>query len=169
MPFTLPGDVRRACDQDVTELRRLVNAAYKELADLGFNYTGTYQDEEVTRDRMREAEVFLLHRDGELVGSINLSVKEVDGEGSACLYVNQLAIRPDRKRQRLGSYLLDLAEERARSLGLARLRLDTAIPAVHLVEMYRQRGYREISEVQWEGKSYRSYIMEKALNVHVHV
>jgi ribosomal protein S18 acetylase RimI-like enzyme len=159
MSFPLPQDVRLATDADVPALRRLVNAAYRELADLGLNFTGTYQDEAITRQRMRDAEVFLLYRDGELVASLSVTVKGDEPH----LYINQLAVRPDRKRQGLGRYLLDLAEARAHVSGVSLLRLDTAIPATHLVEMYRQRGFRVIGEVQWEGKTYRSYVMEKTL------
>jgi ribosomal protein S18 acetylase RimI-like enzyme len=159
MTFQLPQDVRLATDADVPALRCLVNSAYSELADLGLNFTGTYQDEAITRERMLGAEVFLLYRDGELVASLSATIKGDEPH----LYINQVAVRPDRKRQGLGRYLLDLAEARASASGLSHLRLDTAVPAAHLVEMYRQRGYQAIDEVQWDGKTYRSCIMEKRL------
>jgi ribosomal protein S18 acetylase RimI-like enzyme len=161
MLFKLPSDIRTAQESDIPQLRRLVNAAYQELADLGLNFTGTYQDDEITRERMKDAEVYLLHRGGELIASMNVSLQEADGQ--ICLYINQLAVRPEYKRQGLGSYLLDLAEQRAEAAGIERLRLDTAILALHLLGIYRRRGFVEVEEVQWEGKTYRSIIMEKRL------
>lgn len=44
-----------------------------------------------------------------------------------------------------------------------RVRLDTAIPAEHLVRWYGARGYTKIGEAQWRGKTYRSVILEKKL------
>jgi predicted N-acetyltransferase YhbS len=159
----LHPELRQARDEDVPALRLLVNAAYEELADLGLNFTGTYQDEAITRDRMRKAEVFLLTRDSKLIASISLSVKDIGEGDTSCLYINQLAVLPEFKRQGIGTYLLKFAEERAMFFGLERLRLDTAIPATHLVEVYRTMGYQEIDTVQWKGKTYSSYIMEKRL------
>jgi len=163
MSFTLPKDVRLASHLDAPALRRLVNTAYKELADRGLNFTGTYQDEEKTIERMRGAEVYLLFREDDLLASITLEARPATEEDHACLYINQLAVHPNQKRRGLATYLLELAEARARSLCLEHLRLDTAIPATHLVEMYGRRGYRVISEVQWDGKTYRSFVMEKSL------
>jgi hypothetical protein len=111
-PFALPEDVRLAAVADVPALRRLVNAAYQELAELGLNFTGTYQDDEVTRERMREAEVLLLHRDDDLVASISLAIRPVGDGSDQCLYVNQLAVRPDRKRRGLGAKLTEDNVER---------------------------------------------------------
>ena len=165
MSFKLPSDTRLATMEDVPSLRRLVNEAYRELADMGFNFTGTYQDEKTTLERMQGAEVYLLHRNSELIASINLSIKELDGGADRCIFIHQLAVRSDQKRQGIGSYLMDLAEKCAIYNGISRLQLDTAIPAHHLVAMYERRGYLPIEEVQWEGKSYRSYIMEKRLDL----
>ncbi|MDQ3231091.1 MAG: GNAT family N-acetyltransferase [Pseudobdellovibrionaceae bacterium] len=136
-----------------------MNRAYQELADLGLNFTGSYQDEALTRQRMKNANVYLLYNAKELVALISISVKE-DGT-QTCLYVNQPAVHPDRKRQGLGSHLLDFAEFRALAAGIKTLRLDTATPAHHLVSMYRRRGFSVVAELQWDGKTYRSYLMEK--------
>ena len=163
MSFALPDDVRLAADADVPALRSLINAAYLELAERGLNFTGSYQDEELTRQRIQGAEVYLVERGGELLASVSLSIKPVEGQTDPCLYVNQLAVAPAHKRRGLGSFLLDLAERRAEHSGLRRLRLCTAVPAFHLVGLYRRLGYAVVEEIQIEGKTYRSYIMEKCL------
>ncbi|MBY0451695.1 MAG: hypothetical protein K2P92_01585, partial [Bdellovibrionaceae bacterium] len=62
--------LRLAADTDVPVLRRLVNAAYKELSDRGLNYTATYQDEETTRLRMQKGRVFVLELNGAIVATI---------------------------------------------------------------------------------------------------
>lgn len=153
--------VQLATEADVPALRLLVNAAYRQLADMGLNFTGTYQDERVTRERMQGREVYLICIEHELVGTISLH-SEQQAERQV-LYITQFAVAPTHQRQGIGAHLLQLAERRAKELGLAALQLDTAAPATHLVAMYRKAGYQVIREVQWEGKTYKSYIMEKQL------
>lgn len=155
--------IRRAYDADVPALRLLVNEAYKELADLGLNFTGTFQDEAITRKRMDGADVFVIDDGCTLLASINLSIQAIPDTQEPCLYINQLAVRPEHKKRGLGASLLDLAEDRARALRLKSIRLDTAMPAKHLVDLYQRRGYRVVDEVQWEGKTYRSFILEKSI------
>lgn len=152
---------RLAFETDVPALRRLVNAAYRVLGEMGLNYTGVFQDEEITRQRMRGREVYILEDEGVLVGTVTFSVEEEDGERYG--YVNQLAVEPSRQRQGLGGRLMDIAEERARDLGLRSVRLDTALPAHHLVRWYAARGYVEIGRTRWSGKTYESVIPEKSL------
>lgn len=153
--------VRLADEADVPALRVLVNAAYRQLADLGLNYTGTYQDEQVTRERMQDKEVYLTFLDNQLVGTISLRVEQ-KGQGWV-LYISQVAVDPARQRQGIGRFLLQLAEQRAVELDIFALQLDTAIPATHLVNMYTKAGFRVIEEVHWEGKTYSSYIMQKLI------
>lgn len=143
-------------------LRQLVNDAYRELGEMGLNYTAVDQDDEVTRRRMRGKDVLMLFLGEELVGTASLEVRQpLDDE--AHLYVSQLAVHPTHQRRGLGSQLMWLAEREARARGLRRVRLDTAIPARHLVRWYEKMGYRPIRETQWRGKTYRTVIMEKVL------
>ncbi|MBK9322912.1 MAG: hypothetical protein IPM97_08215 [Bdellovibrionaceae bacterium] len=50
-----------------SNIRQLVNSAYKELADVGLNYTATYQDEIVTRERISKGKALLLKKEGQLL------------------------------------------------------------------------------------------------------
>lgn len=154
--------IRLAVDSDVPALRRLVNAAYSELADMGLNFTGTFQDEEETRERMMDNDVYLLFLGDELIGTVSLEVVMDEGE-KPVLYISQLAVAPAYKRRGLGRFLLGLAEDKAREKGIKLLRLDTAQPAEHLVTLYQSCGFVIVREIQWRGKVYKSYIMEKAL------
>lgn len=153
--------IRLANAEDVPSLRVLVNQAYSQLADLGLNFTGTYQDERITRDRMQGKEVYLAFLDDRLVGTVSLGVETK--EQGPVLYINQFAVDPAHQRLGIGGILLRLAEKRAAELGLLDLQLDTAVPAEHLVNMYARAGYQVIREVRWPGKTYNSYIMQKRL------
>jgi N-acetylglutamate synthase-like GNAT family acetyltransferase len=157
-----PLTVRRATDADVPALRRLVNMAYRDLGDMGLNFAGVDQDDDLTRRRMRGREVYLLVTNEDLIGTVSLELKESPSEGS---FVNvlQLAVHPQHQRQGIGSRLMGLAERRAKELGVSIVRLDTAIPATHLIGWYATRGYVSINEMQRPGKTYRSVVMEKRL------
>lgn len=151
-----------ADDTHVAPLRRLVNAAYRGLAEMGLNFTGTYQDDALTRERMQGKEVHLLYLAEELVGTVSLE-DTVDDHGERVLYLGQLAVLPAFQSLGLGRVLMRLADNSAQEKGIRRIQLDTAVPALHLVRFYQSEGYVIVETVQWEGKTYQSHIMEKVL------
>lgn len=99
-----------------------------------------------------------------LVGTVTLRIKE-DPHGTHA-YVNWLAVDPELQGTGLGSVLLRRGEEEAAWRGLSRVRLDTAKPATELVSWYEHRGYRNVDETHWPGKTYDSVVMEKVLAEH---
>lgn len=155
--------IEEALETDVPELRILVNSAYKELSDMGLNYTATYQDEEKTRERMKEGKTFILREENQIIATILYFKKnEITKRNTA--YVGQFAVTPKYKRSGLGSLLMDHCENLALKEGFQAIQLDTAKPATHLVNWYLKRGYEIVGSVQWEGKTYESFIFEKSLN-----
>lgn len=155
--------IRRAVSTDAPTLRALLNSAYRPLAEAGMNFTAATQDEERTRGFIEAREVYVIERAGELVGTITLRDR-VDQAGTRHIYINGLAVCPDRQGQGLGRALLHFAEGVARERGVATLRLDTAKPATDLIELYTRAGYRIFGERHWQGKTYDSVIMEKVLS-----
>ena len=153
---------RLANDKDVSQIRTLVNAAYKELADMGLNYTASYQDEEETKKRMSQGRTFVLLSGSEIVGTI-LFYERNEFTGKRSVYLSQFAISPDLKRRGLGSILMDFCEQLANDEKYESIQLDTAKPAKHLVDWYLQRGYKIVGEKHWEGKTYDSQVFEKTL------
>ena len=153
---------RLATEKDVSKIRTLVNEAYKELADMGLNYTASYQDEEETKKRMAQGRTFVLVLGTEIVGSILFHEKNYFTEKKSA-YIGQIAISPKLKRQGLGSIMLDFCEQLANDEKYEAIQLDTAKPAKHLIKWYTGRGYKPVGEMHWEGKTYDSQIMEKTL------
>lgn len=152
--------IRTAQMSDVSQIRILVNHAYKELAERGLNYTATYQDEAITKSRMSKGETFVLSDQNEIIGTVLFSMQNYFTLRNSG-YVSQLAISPKFKRCGLGSLLMSLCEDLARSRGLEAIQLDTAKSAIHLVNWYTKLGYKMVGETHWEGKTYDSYIFEK--------
>ncbi|AZZ36616.1 hypothetical protein CIK05_07375 [Bdellovibrio sp. qaytius] len=157
-----PYMFRLATDKDVSQITILVNEAYKELADMGLNYTASYQDDEKTRSRLAEGRAFVLLSGTEIVGTILFSEKNFFTEKKSA-YINQFAVHPKLKRQGLGSIMLDFCEQLANDEKFEAIQLDTAKPAKHLAQWYVSRGYKIVGEKHWEGKTYNSQIFEKTL------
>lgn len=155
--------LRTSTEADISALRKLVNEAYKELSDRGWNYTATYQDEETTRQRIQKGRAFVLERNQEIVATILFS-KENYFTNKNTAYVGQFAVAPEYKKNGFGSILMDYCEALALAENFEGIQLDTAKPATHLVNWYLKRGYVVVGETHWEGKTYDSYVFEKALS-----
>jgi N-acetylglutamate synthase-like GNAT family acetyltransferase len=78
-------------------------------------------------------------------------------------HLHQFAVDPSRQGEGLGHRLVDAVEAWARKHGYRAIALDTAMPATHLRALYAKRGYQDVDNVQWSGKTYRSVVMVKAL------
>jgi GNAT superfamily N-acetyltransferase len=160
----------------LTELTALLHASYASLAAQGWNFTAVDQSVEVTRQRLAEAQCFVAELAGRLVGTVAVRGPKPAGEvyiadpppplyttpGTAIL--SQLAVHPDFRGQGVGEQLMDAAEGWALEQGFSKLALDTAEPAIALRRRYERRGYVAVGSVQWQGKTYASVLMTKALN-----
>jgi GNAT superfamily N-acetyltransferase len=76
----------------------------------------------------------------------------------------QFAVDPELQRTGIGILLLKRAEAWAAEQGYRELGIDTAAPAVHLLEYYQKLGFEPVGRVQWEGKTYVSVVLGKLVN-----
>ncbi|MBL8065028.1 MAG: GNAT family N-acetyltransferase [Chthonomonadaceae bacterium] len=152
----------------VEELTALLHRAYSELADQGWNYTASYQDEAQTLSRVSRALCHLAYIDDSLVGTANLVIEFDETDPPDYLVpgtgvLGQFGVDPDYRHLGVGDVLLEAVIESARDQGLMRLCLDTASVASKLLNYYERRGFRQIGLHQWPGKTYASVVMEKTL------
>lgn len=152
----------------VTELTKLLNRSYKQLADLGFRYHATFQDDDVTRDRVKDAYCLIGIKDGRIIATISYYAKcgkdycnWYDKKGVG--HFGQFGVDPALQKNGIGSTLIRLIEKYSFDNGDNELALDTAEGAEHLIEIYGKRGYRFIEYVQWPLTNYRSVVMSKKL------
>lgn len=150
----------------MSELTRLLHRSYGKLAAMGLRYMATHQSDSVTRDRAASGECWAAFAGGAIVGTVLFKAANRTS-GSPWLdrlevaSLGQFAVIPEWQGTGLGARLMDLAERRAAETGAEEIALDTAEPAVHLVALYRRRGYRFIEHAQWSHTNYRSVIMSK--------
>lgn len=147
----------------IPEITRLLNQAYKPLADAGLNYTAASQSEQVTAERMAGAHTF-----GALIGDQIVGVITVHPDEDQLLYrqpetlvIGPFGVSPDHQGDGIGAQLLKYAEAQALAPVYA---LDTAIPAEHLSRYYLRHGYREVGQINWRSKTYSSVLMAKPLD-----
>ena len=150
------------------ELTQVVRSAYKQLADMGFRYWGTWQSVEDTKYRCSTGHCLIAESKGKLLGTITLKENSDDGDPELYQredvnYFTQFAVHPDYQRSGIGSYLLDQAERLAFECGAGEIALDTAEGATHLKQIYQKRGYRVVGTVDWNGTNYLSILMSKRL------
>jgi GNAT superfamily N-acetyltransferase len=152
----------------LADLTELLHDAYRGLGDMGLNYTAVDQDAATTLRRIQRGHCLVAELNGRIIGTVTWYPPGVVGHcawyGRPDVAVfGQFGVRPENQGHGAGSLLITEVERLARGHGAGELALDTAVPATHLIEYYRRRGFRQVETAQWEGKTYRSVIMSKAL------
>lgn len=155
-------------DDDMDALTDLLHRAYAALAVRGWHFVASYQSADVTIARCAKGDTFVAELDGRVIGTITLATTANTG-GSPWLdrddvaSFGQFAVDPELQNLGIGNMLMQTVEERARTLALPELALDTCEYAEHLIRYYSARGYRFIEHVKWPEVNYRSVVMSKRL------
>ena len=155
-------------------LTALLHRAYAPLAAQGMNFTAATQSADDTRQRAAEGQCFVAEAGGVLLGTVTVGgpydvetapwttdvpwLREPD-----TAHFHQFAVDPAQQGRGVGRLLLENGERWARRQGYKRMALDTAQPATQLRGLYKRLGYADVGQVQWEDKTYRSVVMQKAL------
>lgn len=163
-----------AAGDSLESLTALLHHAYAPLGAMGLNFTAVDQSVETTQRRVASGQCFVAEAAGAIVGTVTVCRaydpnREPWARATPWFYrrdvahLHQLAVDPAAQGQGLGDRLIAACEQWAREQGLGGLALDTAAPAAHLRRRYARLGFREVDEVQWAGKRYRSVLLVKAL------
>ena len=135
--------VRRADQGDVDVLRTIAAAAYQPyVARIGRPPAPMTADYD---QAVRSGQTWVAERDGQVSGFVVLIAEP------GYLLVENLAVRPADQGRGVGRRLLTLAEQRARDLGLAELRLYTNAAMTENLAYYPRRGYVETHRADQDG------------------
>lgn len=156
-------------------LTALLHRAYAPLAAAGMNFGAATQTPQETARRAAEGQCFVAILRGELVGMVTVAgpLGESTPPGdegdrwyrdSHTAHLHQFGVDPSVQRQGVGRRLVAASEEWARQMGYRLIVMDTAVDAAHLRAMFRRLGYADLGTIHWEGRSYRSMVMRKALD-----
>lgn len=163
--------VREFCpDDSVSELTGLLHRAYKRLADMGLKFVASYQDDDVTRDRINDGKCYVAVHNGTIVATVTFYAKPSGFPNSPDLYrqdgvarFGQFAVEPRLQRFGIGGILMDFLENVARTSGHNQIACDTSERAQHLIDYYMKRGYHIAGSTQWNMVNYRSVLLSKPL------
>jgi len=159
MTATLPDRIEIAEeDPRSPDARACLQAYYAELArrfEGGFE-VHLSRDPEATAMIPPRGAFFLARLNGAPVGCVGLK-----GDGSATAEIKRLWIAPDARRRGLASLLMARAEDAARALGIARLRLDTNSALPEAEALYRATGWTGIE--RFNDDPYPDLFFEKVL------
>lgn len=144
---------------DSEDARRCVDAYFHELdrrLELGFDPAGGGYSDSPPQDEGKGC--FLIARlEGRAVGCGALRALDArTGE------IKRMWIAPEARGRGLARQLLEALEAQARSLGLARVRLDTNRALTEAQALYRKAGYREID--RYNDNAYADFFFEKKLD-----
>ena len=152
----------------IDELTELLNDSYKSLADMGFNFTASFQDVDGTSERINRGKCFVAIDINKLVGTVCFYSKEKKGkatwyEKNNVAYYGQLAVLPKYQKKGIGSRLIELVENEAIINEAEEIAIDTAEGATYLINFYKKRNYRFVEFANWPTTNYRSVILSKKI------
>ncbi len=155
-------------DDDVAAITAMLHAAYRPLAEQGWNYVAASQDDAVTRRRLARGYALIGEDDATIVATGTLYFSASTNSPPLytrpdVAYFGQFAVAPAWQRRGLGTRLLGELEREAVRRGRAFLACDTAAPALHLVRWYEARGFRRVETTRWPHAVYDSAVLLKAL------
>ena len=165
--------IREYRDSDpVIEITDLLHRAYKPLADAGWKYVASYQDDARTLRRIKTGKGFVLTEADKIVGTIVYYTTMHNRTDCPPIYnetgvghFGQFAVEPFLQKQGLGSMLMNHVEQYALAEGDHTICFDTSEHAQHLIDYYKNRGYEFAAYHQWADTNYKSMVMKKALQV----
>ena len=169
-------EIRPLAARDSLEaLTALLHRAYAPLAAAGMNFGAATQTAHDTARRAAEGQCFVAVCNGELVGMVTVAgpfgESTPPGEQGDRWYrdphtahLHQFGVDPHMQRHGVGRRLIAAGEQWARQMGYRLIVMDTAEAAAHLRAMFRRLGYADLGTIQWDGRSYRSVVMRKALD-----
>jgi len=157
-------------EDSVSEITDLLHRSYKKLADLGFRYMATHQDDAETEKRLSKGISYLAFHKEKIIATVTLYYNSETHQAEfynrkEVAHFGQFGVDPKYQKKGIGNKIMDIIETKAKNSGASEIALDTAEGAEHLIRFYEKRGYKFIQYVQWDVTNYRSIIMSKKLTI----
>ena len=145
------------------ELLKLIHESFQERLDQGLEFTCSAMTVEQFKVRMKDGVVFVAvdSSSQSLIGTLSCHLfmgKSIHG------YIEYLAIRPDYKRQGVGTLLYNEIERFALDKKASYFESDTAVRAKSSVRWHIDLGFKIIGLNSYSSTNYYSYIFRKQLS-----
>ena len=159
--------LRAATENDIPTIVALIHAAFKEYDGALDPPSGAHKESaENIRHKLttERAVLALLNPAGERGGDQAVACVFYRDEGDY-MYFGRLAVLPAYRNRGISAMLIAYVEQRARELGLPRVRLGVRVALPHLRARYERLGYRVIEQRSHTGYAEPTYlVMEKLLD-----
>jgi GNAT superfamily N-acetyltransferase len=139
--------IEPATEADLDELSELVGELFAQESDFRPNKDKQLRGLRLIFEQPNRGRVFVLRRDGAIVGMINLLFTISTAEGGFVVLLEDLVIHKEYQGHGYGSNLLQHAIDFARQKNFLRITLLTDRPENLAQEFFRRHGFHESSMI----------------------
>lgn len=143
-------EIRLATVKDLIALRELNKKVMVNNPKYDDDFVAGFEDssdgEKFFKDMIERADgcCFVAEEDGHLVGYVNGGAKKMVAHKAKYFEIDNLGVVPEKKRQGLGTRLLEVVTEWAKERGYEQMYLNSYSKNTGALEFYRKNSFREI-------------------------
>lgn len=136
-----------------------------------YQWTDTYPNRSIIESDIKKGVLYALKNKNKIIGAININ-EEQSAEyaqinwlfnDQKVLVVHRLVIDPNHQKKGYARVLMDFAEKFAKEQKYTSIRLDAFTKHERVVEFYHKRNFIIRGEVNFPGRSFPFYCMEKEI------
>lgn len=126
---------------DIPELAELLTILFAQEADFQPDREKQMRGLRLIVEDPRQGRVFVVRRDGKIVGMVSLLFTVSTAEGEPACWLEDLVVRPEHRGTGLGTRLLQHAIAYAKTNGFARITLLTDRTNENAIRFYQRHGF----------------------------
>ena len=159
--------IRELAVEEISECVKVIRAAFKTVAD-EFGFTeenaprftayATSEDRIKYQFEVEHRPMYVYLLDGKVVGYYSLAVLENDE-----IELNNLAVLPEMRHRGIGLKLLEDCKERAKAMGMKKLKIGIVDENVRLRKWYESFGFVHTGSVKYDFFPFTCGYMEQEL------
>lgn len=164
--------MRKAVIEDIKNVMEIIKETIVEMHSYGnYQWDENYPQEKDFLDDIQKGDLFVIEREGKLVGFVCINkVEPVEYNGlnwslnDDAMVVHRMAVNPAYRKNGIGTELMKFADELALKNNISYLKTDTYSLNSKMNRLFEKCGYKLVGEMSFLGKEKPFYCYEKVLN-----
>lgn len=164
--------MRKAVIEDIKNVMEIIKETIVEMHSYGnYQWDENYPQEKDFLDDIQKGHLFVIEREGKLVGFVCINkVEPVEYNGlnwslnDDAMVVHRMAVNPACRKNGIGTELMKFADELALKNNIRYLKTDTYSLNSKMNRLFEKCGYKLVGEMSFLGKEKPFYCYEKVLN-----
>lgn len=164
--------MRKAVIEDIKNVMEIIKETIVEMHSYGnYQWDENYPQEKDFLDDIQKGDLFVIEREGKLVGFVCINkVEPVEYNGlnwslnDDAMVVHRMAVNPAYRKNGIGTKLMKFADELALKNNISYLKTDTYSLNSKMNRLFEKCGYKLVGEMSFLGKEKPFYCYEKVLN-----